>query len=196
VVGFLLVSFRFTTTSPPGVVIAPAEQAGSQLNVKSVNGLASVVAPCVWLSVRANVRMRLNLSINVLEDVAARYLSVIKTLPHLAVDLVPRPADVCAQETAQRAEQVGEVFDIARENVFAARARNSLRQLFIIFFRVVMADAQPGLAAGQTMTPSRPFDHDLRHIFTHKCSLIWLKPVGQLFKLSAPFAAAVEPYSV
>jgi len=38
------------------------------------------------------------------------------------VRLIPRPADIFAQETAQRAEQVGEVFDLACANVFAARA--------------------------------------------------------------------------
>src|SRR5262245_32716398 len=36
------------------------------------------------------------------------------------------------------------------------------------------------------MTLSPPFDHDLRHIFTHKRSLIRLKPFGRLFNLSAP----------
>lgn len=66
--------------------------------------------------------MRLNLHINVLEDVAACYLPVVETLSHLAVDLVPRPADVRTQETTQRAEQIGEVFDIAGVDVFAARA--------------------------------------------------------------------------
>jgi hypothetical protein len=58
-----------------------------------------------------------------------------------------------------------------------------LRQIVIFFIRIVKPDVQSSLAAGQTMTPSRPFDYDLRHIFTHKYPLFRLKPFGRLFNL-------------
>src|SRR5262245_42228348 len=140
--------------------------------------------------------MSLNLPIDMLEDVAACNLAVVKALLHLTVDHVPRPADIFAQESAQRSKQIGEVFNLPGAEVFAARARNSLRQIVIFFIRVVTADAQSGLAAGQTMTPSRPLDYDLRHVFTHKCPLIRLRPFGRSPKLSAPFAVAVEPWRI
>src|SRR5215475_368455 len=115
--------------------------------------------------------MRLNHVIDVLEDVAASYFSVVEALLHLAIDIVPQPTDVFEQETAQRAEKIGEGFEIIVAEIFAPRSRNPLRQIVIFIIRIVSMDSQSGLSAGQTMTPSRPLDHDLRHIFTHKLSV-------------------------
>src|SRR5215510_2353046 len=106
---FFYGGFRFAARFPPRDIIAPAEQTGSRIDVKSINEMPSAVAPFVYLSVTVNERMSLNHVTNVLEDVAASHLAVVEMLLHLAVDLIPWPADVFAQEPAQRAEQIRKV---------------------------------------------------------------------------------------
>src|SRR5215468_3912818 len=68
----------FAALSPRRFVIAPTEQSGSRIDVKVIDRLKAAAVSCsVQLSVVADQRMCLNLNLNMLEDVAACYLSVV-----------------------------------------------------------------------------------------------------------------------
>src|SRR5215813_14331029 len=74
--------------------------------------------------------MHFNLRFNVFEDMASCYFAFVENLFHLAVDQVPRPADVFTQETAQWANQIREVFDIASADVLCPFGRMASAQFF------------------------------------------------------------------